>query len=85
MTIGTSERGDSIEAVIELGKFRHALVVFGGPKGLEYALEQDVQLRELSDPKHIFDRYGETEKQNMYFKFLVLSLIFSGLENVMML
>ncbi|XP_022703904.1 putative methyltransferase C9orf114 homolog isoform X2 [Varroa jacobsoni] len=60
LTIGTSERGDSIEAVIELGKFRHALVVFGGPKGLEYALEQDVQLRELSDPKHIFDRYLNT-------------------------
>lgn len=57
MTIGTSERGENIEMVEGFGKFKHLLIAFGGPKGLEHALAQDDKLRELDDPKHIFDRY----------------------------
>ncbi|OQR69474.1 hypothetical protein BIW11_12229 [Tropilaelaps mercedesae] len=57
LTIGTSERGDSVGEVDGLGKFKHILIVFGGPKGLEHALAQDNQLRAIDDPKHISDRY----------------------------
>lgn len=40
-------------------KYRHALVVFGGVKGLEAAVEADDKL-EASDPKELFDSYLNT-------------------------
>ncbi|EFN50592.1 hypothetical protein CHLNCDRAFT_135058 [Chlorella variabilis] len=37
LTVGTSERGERTPACqLDLGAFRHLLVVFGGPQGLEY-------------------------------------------------
>ncbi|XP_003744780.1 putative methyltransferase C9orf114 [Galendromus occidentalis] len=60
MTIGTSERGESILELEALGKFRHLLIVFGGPKGLEHALEQDKALTQVKEPKNVFDKYLNT-------------------------
>ncbi|KAL8570909.1 putative methyltransferase C9orf114 [Nucella lapillus] len=55
LTIGTSERGDSVES-LELPAFNHALVVFGGLHGLEASLEADPDLTE-DDPSLLFHHY----------------------------
>ena len=39
--------------------YRHALIMFGGVKGLEAALEADDKL-DASDPKDLFDSYLNT-------------------------
>ncbi|XP_063377185.1 putative methyltransferase C9orf114 [Cydia fagiglandana] len=57
LTIGTSDRGESIDNVPnkEL-KYNHALVVFGGLHGIEAALESDEQMQ-VDDASLLFDRY----------------------------
>lgn len=47
VSIGTSERGSPISKTFPPGKevpFKHLLIVFGGPRGLEYASMNDEQL-----------------------------------------
>eukprot|EP00912_Choanoflagellata_sp_UC4_P001578 UC4_evm2s1000 len=57
LTIGTSERGEDI-AGLELPPFRHALVCFGGVRGLEESLEADEALNIPSnDPSLLFHKY----------------------------
>ncbi|KAG8447618.1 hypothetical protein GDO86_014937 [Hymenochirus boettgeri] len=58
LSIGTSERGSSVETV-SLPKFRHAVIVFGGLKGLEYSVEGD-QTLDISEPSIIFNHYLNT-------------------------
>jgi methyltransferase len=53
LTIGTSERGDVGSAALGLPRFSHALVVFGGPEGLERCLGG-------GDPRGLFHRYLNT-------------------------
>lgn len=61
LTIGTSDRGDSVdERLADLPDFKHALVVFGGLKGIESVLEADEQLKEEKDAKNVFDFYLNT-------------------------
>ncbi|CAG0896953.1 unnamed protein product, partial [Darwinula stevensoni] len=55
LCVGTSERGDSVDDV-KVPDFDHLLVVFGGVKGLEAALDADQSLV-ASDPKDLFDLY----------------------------
>lgn len=55
LMLGTSERGEDVEAV-SLRPFKHLLVVLGGVGGLEAALEADQGL-DISDPKELFDHY----------------------------
>jgi methyltransferase len=67
MSIGTSERGLPIlEAFPEKKKkdyanFKHLLVVLGGPRGLEYAAENDPALHEMGigrgRTKELFDHW----------------------------
>ncbi|KAI1493366.1 putative RNA methyltransferase [Biscogniauxia mediterranea] len=67
LSIGTSERGVSIpEAFPDRKKkdnlnFNHLLVVFGGPRGLEYAAENDPSLNEMGivrgRTKELFDHW----------------------------
>lgn len=46
LLVGTSERGSVCEAKkLKLPKFRHALIAFGGPKGLEDAAAKDPALQ----------------------------------------
>ncbi|XP_067941666.1 putative methyltransferase C9orf114 [Watersipora subatra] len=59
LTIGTSERGNAVDDYSPTHSFKHALVVFGGLKGLEAAVEADDKL-EASDPKELFDSYLNT-------------------------
>ena len=63
-TIGTSERGtnvDNCNLVKESKeKFKHLLIVFGGVKGLEVALQNDEELKEVEDPSVLFDTYLNT-------------------------
>jgi len=59
LTVGTSERGDDIADVNSL-KFKHLLIVFGGPKGLEHAQHQDESLKEVEEPSKLFDMYLNT-------------------------
>ncbi|XP_076800475.1 28S rRNA (uridine-N(3))-methyltransferase-like [Clavelina lepadiformis] len=59
LTVGTSERGDGIDDS-ELPKFKHCLIVFGGVKGLESALESDDALSGIDDPRLLFDKYFNT-------------------------
>merc|ERR1711953_87421 len=58
LTVGTSERGECVDS-LELPKFRHLLVVFGGVKGLEFSLETDERITE-SDVELLFDYYINT-------------------------
>ncbi|KAK7108823.1 hypothetical protein V1264_016488 [Littorina saxatilis] len=55
LTVGTSERGESIDS-LEIPTFKHALVVFGGVQGLEASLEVDPNLDE-DDPSLLFHHY----------------------------
>ncbi|XP_048766893.2 putative methyltransferase C9orf114 homolog [Ostrea edulis] len=59
-TIGTSEKGDSVDTVkIDKTDFRHALIVFGGVQGLEASLESDEALG-MDDPSLLFQYYVNT-------------------------
>lgn len=63
ITIGTSERGEKVGCCnLRLKQFRHALIVIGGPQGLEYALENDPWASKYPDrdPSILFDRYLNT-------------------------
>ncbi|KAJ3641219.1 hypothetical protein Zmor_027734 [Zophobas morio] len=55
LTIGTSDKGTSIDE-FACPQFKHALIVFGGVEGLEFALENDDVL-EADDPRLLFDHY----------------------------
>lgn len=58
LTIGTSERGEVNECCsLALPEYEHALVVVGGPQGLEYLLQNDDQSKKHADPSTLFDRY----------------------------
>lgn len=55
--IGTSDRGDPISSLEKKSlNYNHALIVFGGLKGLETALENDDKL-DVDDPKLLFEHY----------------------------
>ncbi|XP_073397132.1 putative methyltransferase C9orf114 homolog [Dendrobates tinctorius] len=58
LTIGTSERGTSVEEVTLPG-FRHALIVFGGLQGLEASLDSDQNL-DIEEPGVLFNYYLNT-------------------------
>nr|XP_033817562.1 putative methyltransferase C9orf114 homolog [Geotrypetes seraphini] len=58
LSIGTSERGSSVDTVT-LPSFRHALVVFGGLQGLEASVDNDQSL-EVTDPSVLFNMYLNT-------------------------
>uniref|UniRef100_U3IBN4 28S rRNA (uridine-N(3))-methyltransferase n=1 Tax=Anas platyrhynchos platyrhynchos TaxID=8840 RepID=U3IBN4_ANAPP len=58
LSIGTSERGSSVDQVT-LPSFRHALVVFGGLQGLEAGVDADANL-DVTDPSLLFDFYLNT-------------------------
>lgn len=61
LTVGTSERGERSPACqLRLGGFRHLLIVFGGPQGLEYALQTDGLTGQHSCPSELFGRYLNT-------------------------
>ncbi|XP_037043754.1 putative methyltransferase C9orf114 homolog [Bradysia coprophila] len=60
LTIGTSDKGDSIHDVTaESLPYNHALIVYGGLQGLESALETDDKL-DAEDPSLLFDHYLNT-------------------------
>ncbi|KAJ2952250.1 hypothetical protein O0L34_g4527 [Tuta absoluta] len=57
LTIGTSDRGTSIDELPERElKYNHALIVFGGLHGIEAALESDEQLN-VDEPSLLFNHY----------------------------
>uniref|UniRef100_A0A672IBM3 28S rRNA (uridine-N(3))-methyltransferase n=1 Tax=Salarias fasciatus TaxID=181472 RepID=A0A672IBM3_SALFA len=58
VTVGTSERGSSLDRAT-LPPFRHLLVVFGGLQGLEASVDADQNLDE-TDPSVLFDLYLNT-------------------------
>lgn len=41
---------------LDLGSFQHLLIVFGGPQGLEYVLQNDELARKHSCPSELFNR-----------------------------
>ena len=56
-----AERGERLPACeLDLGTFRHLLVVFGGPQGLEYALQHDDLSSTHSCPSELFGKYLNT-------------------------
>ncbi|KAI0149468.1 DUF171-domain-containing protein [Xylariaceae sp. FL1272] len=66
LSIGTSERGLTIQEAFPARKkepatFNHLLLVFGGPRGLEYAAENDPSLNEMGivrgKTKELFDHW----------------------------
>ena len=60
VTIGTSERGSDVNLLTSLDDSTcHVLIVFGGVKGIEAALENDESLR-VSDARHLFDYWVNT-------------------------
>lgn len=65
VSIGTSERGDSVSRAFPRHDrtlpFKHLLIVFGGPRGIEYAAANDPQLSEMgvggSSTRELFDHW----------------------------
>ncbi len=65
VTIGTSERGTSLETIYDEkegripDKFKHLLIVFGGVAGLEVAVKNDEALQKLGvvEVKDVFDKW----------------------------
>ncbi|KAL2129722.1 hypothetical protein VTI74DRAFT_7402 [Chaetomium olivicolor] len=64
LSIGTSERGVPLSKAFpsyDQANFNHLLVVFGGPRGLEYAAMNDPQLGEMgiagARTKELFDHW----------------------------
>ena len=58
LTIGTSERGEEVECCqLEFPAFSHALLVIGGPQGLEHCLQNDPQRAQHAEPSTLFQRY----------------------------
>ncbi|KAK4117775.1 DUF171-domain-containing protein [Canariomyces notabilis] len=64
MSIGTSERGQPLSRAFpdyQPASFTHLLIVFGGPRGLEYAAMNDPELGEMgiagSRTKELFDHW----------------------------
>jgi methyltransferase len=50
VSIGTSERALPSSRVFSIGrklKFKHLIIVFGGPRGLEYAASNDPKMVEM--------------------------------------
>ncbi|GAB4822595.1 hypothetical protein N2152v2_009641 [Parachlorella kessleri] len=61
LKVGTSERGERTPSCsLQLPPFRHLLVVFGGPEGLEHCLQHDPLGGWHADPAELFDRYLNT-------------------------
>ncbi|EFJ27785.1 hypothetical protein SELMODRAFT_95276 [Selaginella moellendorffii] len=59
-TIGTSEHGEKVlTSDLRVPSFRHALIVFGGPAGLEESLELDGSST-VKDVRELFTRYLNT-------------------------
>jgi len=58
VTIGTSDKGVLVDD-LQVPKFKHLLLVFGGLKGLEQSLESDERLRD-SEVNLLFDHYVNT-------------------------
>lgn len=54
LTIGTSDKGENVDD-IELPKFKHLLILFGGLKGIESCLEDETI--DVDDPKKLFNFY----------------------------
>lgn len=60
LTIGTSDRGSSIDELsLDDKQYTHGLIVFGGLNGLEFALENDDVLK-INDVSLLFDFYINT-------------------------
>jgi predicted SPOUT superfamily RNA methylase MTH1 len=65
ISIGTSDSGASIETIYsgdeeqKISRFKHLMVVFGGPEGLEAAVrnDSDFQKLDVNNAKDIFDRW----------------------------
>lgn len=57
-TIGTSERGDAVSAYeLQVPSFKHLLIAFGGPHGLEQCVQADGSQQ---DPRGLFQKYLNT-------------------------
>lgn len=60
LVIGTSEHGQAVApGDLLLPRFKHVLIAFGGPEGLEQALAQDKKLKGRP-PTEVFDLYLNT-------------------------
>lgn len=59
LTVGTSERGTSVDDIKKLKPFQHALIAFGGLQGLEAITEADEELPG-SDASALFQLYLNT-------------------------
>lgn len=62
LTIGTSDKGEpwNQASLPELTAFKHALIVFGGLRGLEFALANDNKLTSVDNVSHLFEAYVNT-------------------------
>ncbi len=62
LVVGTSERGTPLgsNGLPGLPSHKHALIVFGGVNGLEFAANNDEALKELEDVGDLFDFYVNT-------------------------
>ncbi|XP_055373951.1 putative methyltransferase C9orf114 homolog [Condylostylus longicornis] len=58
LTVGTSDTGSNIYQIPTNSlNYDHALIVFGGLKGLEAAVQSDSKLDDVKEPKLLFDYY----------------------------
>jgi len=62
LVIGTSERGDNIDDRLNTlpNDYNHSIVIFGGLKGIESALDSDPKLSHIDNPRDLFKYYLNT-------------------------
>ncbi|RWS08390.1 uncharacterized protein B4U79_00748, partial [Dinothrombium tinctorium] len=62
LTIGTSENGDNVDTILPQipNDFKHAIIIFGGLKGIEAAMDADTKYANVADPRSIFNFYLNT-------------------------
>lgn len=65
VTVGTSERGTVMPGPesLQLPAFKHLLIAFGGPQGLEECVRQDPALQvmhQIPQPEQLFSLYCNT-------------------------
>lgn len=62
LKLGTSERGDDVESVKSTisTEFKHCIIVFGGVRGIEAALDADPNLSTVKEARSLFDFWLNT-------------------------
>ena len=88
LLIGTSDKGDKIEDVEdEIDDYKHALIVFGGLKGIEFSMSNDPDIEKDKTPRDLFNYYLNAcpnQGTNTIRTEEAITLVLSSLKNILL-